>query len=133
MPAAAGCARGKSLPVTTVMSSGARSPERRRASLTMRAATRRGPAAFAPGVRSLLVLDRRRARELAWIRFGPCPDARGPLCTAAEPPPVPPEPVMSDTRTGGGTRGRDGAAPDPQGPRTGFADVCPHRLEPVLP
>ncbi|MFE6306142.1 AAA family ATPase [Nocardiopsis sp. NPDC057823] len=99
----------------------------------LRAATRRGPAAFAPGVRSLLVLDRRRARELAWIRFGPCPDARGPLCTSAEPPPVPPEPVMSDTRTGGGTRGRDGAAPDPQGPRTGFADVCPHRLEPVLP
>lgn len=35
----------------------------------LRAATRQGPAAFAPGVRSLLALDRRRARALAWIRF----------------------------------------------------------------
>lgn len=35
----------------------------------LRAATQRGPAAFAPGARSLLALDRRRARALAWIRF----------------------------------------------------------------
>ncbi|MEU3020284.1 AAA family ATPase [Nocardiopsis sp. NPDC007018] len=37
----------------------------------LRAATRRGPTAFAPGARSLLTLDRRGARELASIRFGP--------------------------------------------------------------
>lgn len=37
----------------------------------LRAAARHGPTAFAPGARSLLALDRRRARELAWIRFGP--------------------------------------------------------------
>lgn len=36
----------------------------------LRAATRHGPTAFAPGTRSLLALDRRRAQELAWIRFG---------------------------------------------------------------
>ncbi len=37
----------------------------------LRTATRHGPAAFAPGVRSLLALDRHRAQELSWIRFGP--------------------------------------------------------------
>ncbi|CAL9558402.1 hypothetical protein SUDANB121_04598 [Nocardiopsis dassonvillei] len=37
----------------------------------LRAAIRHGPAAFAPGARTLLALDRRRAQELAWIRFGP--------------------------------------------------------------
>ncbi|MBB6118559.1 AAA family ATPase [Nocardiopsis algeriensis] len=63
----------------------------------LRAAARRGPAAFAPGARSLLVLDRRRARELAWIRFGTCADTRGPLRTAIEPPPVRRRPVLSDT------------------------------------
>ncbi|MEU2975095.1 hypothetical protein ABZ634_25345, partial [Nocardiopsis alba] len=36
--------------------------------------------------RSLLALDRRRARELAWIRFGPGADARGPLRTVMESP-----------------------------------------------
>lgn len=64
----------------------------------LRAATRRGPAAFAPGVRSLVALDRRRVRELAWIRFGPGPDTREPLRTAVEAPPLRLEPVMSDTR-----------------------------------
>lgn len=44
----------------------------------LRAATLRGPAAFAPGARSLLALDRRRARELAWIRFGARANIRGP-------------------------------------------------------
>ncbi|XKK40763.1 AAA family ATPase [Nocardiopsis sp. ARC36] len=63
----------------------------------LRAATRRRPAAFAPGVRSLLALDRRRAQELAWIRFGPCADIRGPLYTARESPPGELELVMSDT------------------------------------
>ncbi|MEV6818859.1 AAA family ATPase [Nocardiopsis dassonvillei] len=63
----------------------------------LRAATRRGPKAFAPGARSLLALDRRRARELAWIRFGSGPDARGPLRTAEEPPPAQIERVMSGT------------------------------------
>ncbi|WP_026119350.1 AAA family ATPase [Nocardiopsis ganjiahuensis] len=63
----------------------------------LRAATLHGPAAFAPGARSLLALDRRRARELAWIRFGPCADTRGPLHTAAGAPSAQVEPVMSDT------------------------------------
>jgi energy-coupling factor transporter ATP-binding protein EcfA2 len=44
----------------------------------LRAAARHGPAAFAPGARSLLALDRRRAQELAWIRFGPCAPISGP-------------------------------------------------------
>ncbi|NKY77675.1 AAA family ATPase, partial [Nocardiopsis dassonvillei] len=61
------------------------------------AATRRGPRAFAPGARSLLALDRRRARELAWIRFGSGPVARGPLRTAEEPPPARIERMMSGT------------------------------------
>ncbi|GHC81193.1 ATP-binding protein [Nocardiopsis terrae] len=64
----------------------------------LRAATRNGPAAFAPGARSLLALDRRRARELAWIRFGPCTNTRGPLPTAMESPPTQFELVMSDTQ-----------------------------------
>ncbi|PDP85407.1 AAA family ATPase [Glycomyces fuscus] len=63
----------------------------------LRAATRRGPTAFAPGARSLLALDRRRARELAWIRFGPRPDARGPLHAAVEPPSARLEPAVSTT------------------------------------
>ncbi|MEE2038978.1 AAA family ATPase [Nocardiopsis sp. CT-R113] len=63
----------------------------------LRAATRHGPSAFAPGVRSLLSLDRRRAQELAWIRFGRCADTRSPLHTAMESPPVQLELVMSDT------------------------------------
>jgi len=63
----------------------------------LRAATRHGPSAFAPGVRSLLSLDRRQAQELAWIRFGPCVDTRSPLHTAMESPPVQLELVMSDT------------------------------------
>jgi energy-coupling factor transporter ATP-binding protein EcfA2 len=63
----------------------------------LRADTRHGPTAFAPGVRSLLSLDRRRAQELAWIRFGPCADAGDPLHTAVEPPPVQLELVVSDT------------------------------------
>jgi len=63
----------------------------------LRAATRRGPKAFAPGARSLLALDRRRARELAWIRFGSGPDACGPLHPAEEPPPAQLERVMSGT------------------------------------
>ncbi|MFL1379937.1 AAA family ATPase [Nocardiopsis protaetiae] len=63
----------------------------------LRAAARRGPAAFAPGTRSLLALDRRQARELAWIRFGPRADTRGPLRIAVGPPPVRLEPVTSDT------------------------------------
>ncbi|MFC9084859.1 AAA family ATPase [Nocardiopsis dassonvillei] len=63
----------------------------------LRAATRRGPKAFAPGARSLLALDRRRARELAWIRFGSGPDALGALRTAEEPPPAQIERVMSGT------------------------------------
>jgi energy-coupling factor transporter ATP-binding protein EcfA2 len=62
----------------------------------LRAATRHGPAAFAPGVRSLLALDRHRAQELAWIRFGSCADTRGPLHTVVEPP-LRFELVMSDT------------------------------------
>ncbi|WP_026115665.1 AAA family ATPase [Nocardiopsis kunsanensis] len=37
----------------------------------LRAAARRGPAAFAPGARSLLAFDRHRVRELAWICFVP--------------------------------------------------------------
>lgn len=44
----------------------------------LRATTRHRPTAFAPGVRSVLVLDRSRARELAWIRFGPRADTEGP-------------------------------------------------------
>ncbi|MFD6951339.1 AAA family ATPase [Nocardiopsis sp. TSRI0078] len=63
----------------------------------LRAATRHGPAAFAPGVRSLLTLDRRRARELAWIRFGPCANTRSPLHAAMESPPTQLGLVMSDT------------------------------------
>ncbi|GAA0985844.1 AAA family ATPase [Nocardiopsis tropica] len=63
----------------------------------LRAATRRRPTAFAPGVRSLLALDRHRAQELAWIRFGPCADIHGPLYTARESPPGELELVMSDT------------------------------------
>ncbi|NYJ35833.1 energy-coupling factor transporter ATP-binding protein EcfA2 [Nocardiopsis aegyptia] len=53
----------------------------------LRAATRKGPAAFAPGARSLLPLDRRRARELAWIRFGPCEEAPEARSAATESPP----------------------------------------------
>ncbi|WP_042285250.1 AAA family ATPase [Nocardiopsis alba] len=52
----------------------------------LRAAALHGPAAFVRGARSLLALDRRRARELAWIRFGPDADARGPLRTVMESP-----------------------------------------------
>lgn len=54
----------------------------------LRVATRHGPAAFAPGARSLLALDRHRARELAWIRFDsdPCANIRSPPRTAMEPP-----------------------------------------------
>ncbi|WP_433700184.1 AAA family ATPase [Nocardiopsis sp. CA-288880] len=63
----------------------------------LRAVTRHRPAAFAPGVRSLLVLDRHRAQELAWIRFGPRADTRGPLRTTAESPPEQRGLVMSDT------------------------------------
>lgn len=63
----------------------------------LRTATRHGPTAFAPGARSLLALDRRRARELAWIRFGSCAKTRGPLHAAMESPPVQPELVLSDT------------------------------------
>ncbi|QVJ00547.1 AAA family ATPase [Nocardiopsis eucommiae] len=52
----------------------------------LRAATRHGPAAFAPGARSLLVLDRRQARELTWIRFGPGGGARGSRRTSTDSP-----------------------------------------------
>ncbi|RKS08103.1 hypothetical protein DFP74_3793 [Nocardiopsis sp. Huas11] len=63
----------------------------------LRAATRHGPAAFAPGARSLLTLDRRRAQELAWIRFGPSANTRSPLHTAMEPPPTPLELVLPES------------------------------------
>ncbi|MFV2198416.1 AAA family ATPase [Nocardiopsis sp. LOL_012] len=63
----------------------------------LRAAARYGPTAFAPGARSLLALDRRGARELAWIRFGPRAPARGVPCTAIGPSPVRLELVTSDT------------------------------------
>ncbi|GAA1467603.1 AAA family ATPase [Nocardiopsis exhalans] len=52
----------------------------------LRAATQHGPAAFAPGTRSLLALDRRQARELTWIRFGPCANTCSPLYAAMESP-----------------------------------------------
>ncbi|OLT26656.1 AAA family ATPase [Nocardiopsis sp. CNR-923] len=52
----------------------------------LRAAIRRGPAAFAPGARSLLALDRRRVRELAWISFAACATSRSPLHDARESP-----------------------------------------------
>lgn len=63
----------------------------------LRAATRHRPAAFAPGARSLLVLDRRRARELAWIRFGPSANVRSPLHAAMGSSPTRLKPVVSDT------------------------------------
>ncbi|MCY9784317.1 ATP-binding protein [Nocardiopsis sp. EMB25] len=63
----------------------------------LRAAARQGPAAFAPGARSLLALDRSSARELAWIRFGSCSHTRGPLHAAMGSPSTQPEPVMSHT------------------------------------
>ncbi|MFD6095922.1 AAA family ATPase [Nocardiopsis flavescens] len=63
----------------------------------LRAATRRGPAAFAPGACSLLTLDRRQARELAWIRFGPRAGTGGPVCTVAGLPTARSERVLSDT------------------------------------
>ncbi|WP_160050964.1 ATP-binding protein [Nocardiopsis sp. FR4] len=63
----------------------------------LRAAARCGPAAFAPGARSLLALDRHRARELAWVRFGPCADTRAFLPAAVEAPPARPGLVVSDT------------------------------------
>ncbi|MEV2274546.1 AAA family ATPase [Nocardiopsis sp. NPDC049922] len=63
----------------------------------LRAATRHGPAAFAPGARSLLALDRRRARELAWIRFSPRANARRPLPAAMESPSTQLDVVMSNT------------------------------------
>ncbi|WP_081620389.1 AAA family ATPase [Nocardiopsis potens] len=43
----------------------------------LRAAARSGPEAFVPGARSLLAIDRRRARELAWMRFTPGAPAGG--------------------------------------------------------
>jgi hypothetical protein len=63
----------------------------------LRAATQHRPAAFAPGVRSLLALDRRRARELAWIRFGPRTDTGAPPHGAMESPPAQVGLVMSGT------------------------------------
>ncbi len=63
----------------------------------LRAAIRRGAAAFAPGARRLLTLDRRQARELAWIRFGPRAGTGGPVRTVAGPPTARPERVLSDT------------------------------------
>ncbi|MFI6575364.1 AAA family ATPase [Nocardiopsis sp. NPDC050513] len=63
----------------------------------LRAATRHGPTSFAPGARSLLVLDRRRARKLARIRFAPCANARTPPHTGTESPAVQLELVMSPT------------------------------------
>ncbi|WP_116245840.1 AAA family ATPase [Nocardiopsis sp. FIRDI 009] len=63
----------------------------------LRAATRHGPTAFAPGARSLLALDRRRARELAWIRFGPCANDPSLLHTAVESPSTQLELVVSPT------------------------------------
>ncbi len=62
----------------------------------LRAVTRHGPAAFAPGARSLLVLDRRRARELAWVRFGQRAKTRSPRHDATESPPTQLELVTSD-------------------------------------
>ncbi len=52
----------------------------------LRSATRRGPAAFAPGARSLVTLDRLGARELAGIRFGPRAEDGGPLDAPVESP-----------------------------------------------
>ena len=54
----------------------------------LRAAARHGPSAFAPGARSLFVLDRRRARDLVRIRFDPCASTGDPLHAAVESPPV---------------------------------------------
>ncbi|KOX17155.1 ATPase AAA [Nocardiopsis sp. NRRL B-16309] len=62
----------------------------------LRAATRHGPAAFTPSARSLLALDRRRARELAWMRFRPCADPPCPQHSATESPSTQVELVISD-------------------------------------
>ncbi|WP_247665967.1 ATP-binding protein [Nocardiopsis sp. B62] len=70
----------------------------------LRAATRNGPTAFAPGARSLLALDRRRALELAWIRFGPSANTRGPLHTEESPSThIERCPIPGDTGRHGGT------------------------------
>ena len=75
----------------------------------LRTAARRGPAAFVPGARSLLALDRRRARELPWMRFtsGTGASAAG----AGDPCPAPP--------TGGESRSPGAADLTPAQPSPG--------------
>ncbi|WP_028648013.1 AAA family ATPase [Nocardiopsis sp. CNT312] len=63
----------------------------------LRTAARYGPTAFAPGARSLLTLNRCRARDLAWIRFGSRAPARASLRAAVGPSPVRLELTASDS------------------------------------